>query len=929
MKSKALLFAVLLCGASILQAQNHKGYDPNHFSGLKAEGAIPADIKKTFSELYNEDQQKARDYKDGKLVNKDQVLFNSYSISQIMANGKILYGDPITRLAERIADTLLADYPQLRKELRFYTVKSPSVNAFATGQGMIFINVGLVAQLQDEAQLAYILAHEIVHYAQKHTLKEITLTKKERDRLTKDTEIDESETESSRVLISTHNRTKAMEGEADSLGLVRYYLPSPYTVDVTEGMFDVLQYGYLPFDEVVFPKDRFNTPYFKLNSSLFLDSVGAITARDDYDDRKSSHPNILKRRGRTLEIIEENTTRKGGRKFLTVTPEEFAQIQLLARFECIRQQLIYADYSEAYYNAFVMEQSHPGNLFLRKAQVHALYGLAKCKTSTNSSKLVPDYQDYEGEIQQVYHLFQNITPAEITMIALRESWKASQQFPEEKEFKTISEELMRSLTKDHSFSRTFFSPTFDTTTVASDTTSANSKYARIKQKKNKVNGFDQRHFVFTDFMEKSSDFDNFMRSCSEPKHEETITPSNILLYAPDYVNFDLSEGVNVNQSEKNLKKFTHDISKMAAGKGHSIIDFSDNAMREFSTEEQYNNFLNLNEWCDEFWQFKGANKQFSKVFFTQDKMNSIIEQNNANVVNINKVLSLTYANSKFTSLRYYFVDAHTGKSIRSLTASEKGNSFPYAESRYYETLSQAIDSTKVPGFAGKHLGITAGVGFSSSHKLKWRSSWDMPTLPRFGWDAHLGLEIPVINREWSLVANFSIKTDSVCWKWVVPEYYDSYYEHTVLYNRATAIVPQRIEQVGIGLRHYLGDAAAPMGPYVGFGAHLAIQHTQFDSITSTNIFSDTALFKPTRLNPGINLSLGANKMLNKWIFINYELYANIALCKRSKAPTEFYGDEWLFEEPQWTPELVKQKECSDFWRGSFIGFKISIGFLPF
>ncbi len=76
---------------------------------------------------------------------KQQVLKASYNIGKMMASGRIIYGDDVSRMVARIADTLLRDYPELRSELRFYCVNSPEVNAYATGQGMVFVNLGLVA----------------------------------------------------------------------------------------------------------------------------------------------------------------------------------------------------------------------------------------------------------------------------------------------------------------------------------------------------------------------------------------------------------------------------------------------------------------------------------------------------------------------------------------------------------------------------------------------------------------------------------------------------------------------------------------------------------------------------------------------------------------------------------------------------------------
>ena len=272
-------------------ASAQQKYDLNHFDGIKSEGALPSDLRLSLEELYSLDKQRVRDYNDGRLRNRDKVLAASYQINRTMVSGRILYGDPITRMVERIADTLLRNYPELRSELRFYTIKSPEVNAFATGQGMVFVCTGLVAQVEDEAQLAFIISHEIVHYLRNHSLEEISRRKHDSDDI-------DAETQEMRDFIKFHNRSREMESEADSLGLTMFYLPSPYFKDVTEGVFDVLQYGYLPFDEQVFDTTFFNAPYFQMPGEYFMSEVDPITARDDYNDSLSTHPNILKRRTR-------------------------------------------------------------------------------------------------------------------------------------------------------------------------------------------------------------------------------------------------------------------------------------------------------------------------------------------------------------------------------------------------------------------------------------------------------------------------------------------------------------------------------------------------------------------------------------------------------------------------------------------------------
>jgi len=56
---------------------------------------------------------------------------------------------------------------------RFVVVDSPLQNAFSCPGGIIFLSFGLLNTLENEAQLACVLAHEVAHVGHKHALKSI------------------------------------------------------------------------------------------------------------------------------------------------------------------------------------------------------------------------------------------------------------------------------------------------------------------------------------------------------------------------------------------------------------------------------------------------------------------------------------------------------------------------------------------------------------------------------------------------------------------------------------------------------------------------------------------------------------------------------------------------------------------------------------
>ena len=73
----------------------------------------------------------------------------------------------IAKLAKRISPEF--SHPKIK--LNFYILKDASVNASALPNGNIYLNVGLIAKLQSEDQLSFVMAHEVAHVIERHGLK--------------------------------------------------------------------------------------------------------------------------------------------------------------------------------------------------------------------------------------------------------------------------------------------------------------------------------------------------------------------------------------------------------------------------------------------------------------------------------------------------------------------------------------------------------------------------------------------------------------------------------------------------------------------------------------------------------------------------------------------------------------------------------------
>jgi len=127
----------------------------------------------------------------------------------------------ITLVGKAVAE--VSDRPDI--DYYFAVLNTENPNAFATPGGYVFVSVGLLRLLENEAQLAGVLGHEIAHITQKHALQtlqrskrlaglsSLTLTAMDKDAGLFDQVINEV----SEVLF-TRGLDKELEFEADKFG---------------------------------------------------------------------------------------------------------------------------------------------------------------------------------------------------------------------------------------------------------------------------------------------------------------------------------------------------------------------------------------------------------------------------------------------------------------------------------------------------------------------------------------------------------------------------------------------------------------------------------------------------------------------------------------------------------------------------------------
>lgn len=420
---------------TVLGSVSFGQYDWDNYKILKASGKVPEIFRTSTEDKIEQDRSKEREMGTS---DKERFLeYIHYNMDELLGSGLVLFGDPCTDYVRRVADNLLKNEPKLKKELQFYVIKSNLTNALSTDQGIIFVTMGLLAQIENEAQLAYVISHEISHYQEKHVEESYTNTLSLRRESSYDSRIQ-----------AMSNHSKESELEADKLG-IKLYHEAGYKKSELLSTFDVLMYSYLPFDEVALPKDYFNTDLIFIPEIYFPETVNPILAEEEYDDDKSTHPNIRKRKKAILEVIGEY--QDWGSKEFIVDQAEFEKVRKIARFEGVHRDLLDGNYADALYSIFLLEREDPDSRYLAKCKAQAWLGLAAFKAKGSFSDAVANPTDVEGESHAMYFLLRKFSKLQLYTIAMREIEDVHKKYPSDAELALIRKSMIRILADYSSF----------------------------------------------------------------------------------------------------------------------------------------------------------------------------------------------------------------------------------------------------------------------------------------------------------------------------------------------------------------------------------------------------------------------------------------------------------------------------------------------
>lgn len=102
---------------------------------------------------------------------KEEIEIGSDMAARLLGAAPLAADEALQRYVNNVGRWLASQTERPGLPWRFGVLEAPQLNAFATPGGHIFVTRGLVARMQNEAELAGVLAHEIAHVLKKHHLK--------------------------------------------------------------------------------------------------------------------------------------------------------------------------------------------------------------------------------------------------------------------------------------------------------------------------------------------------------------------------------------------------------------------------------------------------------------------------------------------------------------------------------------------------------------------------------------------------------------------------------------------------------------------------------------------------------------------------------------------------------------------------------------
>ncbi|MDD3643710.1 MAG: M48 family metallopeptidase [Candidatus Krumholzibacteria bacterium] len=109
------------------------------------------------------------------IISSDEEVSTGAEFASQVDSQFTIHDDPVlTAYVQSVGDRVTAVCDRRDIEYRFAVIREDQVNAFALPGGYIYLYTGLMKTIDDEAQLAAVIAHEVGHVTARHATERLT-----------------------------------------------------------------------------------------------------------------------------------------------------------------------------------------------------------------------------------------------------------------------------------------------------------------------------------------------------------------------------------------------------------------------------------------------------------------------------------------------------------------------------------------------------------------------------------------------------------------------------------------------------------------------------------------------------------------------------------------------------------------------------------
>lgn len=329
----------------------------NDYHPIELKGEIPADFLKRIKGAVKLKYQ--NDLRLNSLQKRQFNVATEYALRDIFQHGNIYFNDPMTDYVRKVGDHILHQ-ANLTNDITFFVSRYNTPNATTWQDGTVIVNIGLLARLENEAQLAFALAHEISHFMQQHPyLQYGRFAKKQEEKTT------------NKTFVQSLDRTLDYELEADSIA-IKLMQKANYNYNQGSTVLRIIRNG-ADYESIDF-MSYFSSDKFEIEQKHLCKP---ISYRDYMEGEEVNQKTILStdiRQRRLIKHLSRLELQPNLRNNI-LSEHLFDKVKLIAQFELVEQAFRESNFLRSTYEALVLLNKYPDNQYLNIKVCENLYNL--------------------------------------------------------------------------------------------------------------------------------------------------------------------------------------------------------------------------------------------------------------------------------------------------------------------------------------------------------------------------------------------------------------------------------------------------------------------------------------------------------------------------------------------------------------------------